>query len=106
MPKLKKINEELLPIVKKKTKRVWGQGSYKNFWETGLTAGKLKKLLKDVPDDIPIVQQSVDHTYDSVNIKFMTALFDCEENTINEDYGEDITPQSKFGRRKEVILIT
>ena len=106
MAKLKKINEELLPTVIKKTKKFQWQGSYKNFWESGLTVGKLRKLIKNVPDDVLVVQQSIDHTYDTVNLKFITALFDSNENTINEDYGEDITPQPKFGKRKEVILIT
>lgn len=101
---VKRINDEILPMVLKKTKRV--PAVPRNFWETGLTVGKLKKLIEDVPDNVPIVQQGMDHTYEPVVIKFMTALFDCEDRTINEDFGEDITPQSKFGKRKEVIVIT
>ncbi len=106
MPKLKKINEEILPTVRKKTKKVLGQETYKNFWESGLTIGKLKKSIADIPDNTPIVKEAPDHTYDSVNIKFMTALFDKSSNCINEDFGEDITPESIFGKRKEVILIS
>lgn len=101
---LKKLNEEVLPSVIKKTKKVPVQ--FKNFWEKGLTAGKLKKMIADIPDNTILLKEGMDHTYDLVSVKFITALFDSQEEIINEDFGEEVTPQSKYGKRKEVILIT
>lgn len=99
----KKINEENLVMVNKKLKKL--PLVPKKLWELGLTKGKLMEALADLSDDTPIILPDMDHTYSSVSIRLSTALFDSKNEIINEDFGEDLTPESKYGVRKEVIVL-
>lgn len=100
---VKKMNEENLIIVKKKIKKV--PMKKKPLWELALTKGKLLELIRDLPDNTPIVTPSFDHCYDVIfGAGLNTALFNI--NGITEDYGEELTPQDKYGIRKQVIIIS
>lgn len=99
----KRLNEDVLPQVNKKIKKV--PVVPKKLWELGLTKKRLLKLLENVPDDTPIITPGFDHSYDHLSAKISTALFDNNKEIINEDFGEDATPESKYGKRKEVIIL-
>lgn len=65
---------------------------------------EFKELLAGMPDDYHIVIPTQDHEYRHVNeIYKTTALFDGR--VINEDCGEEHTPQSEYGSRETVIVI-
>jgi hypothetical protein len=99
----KRLNEEIIPKVLSKTKKV--PFRYQEFWERGMTVGKLKELINDLPDNMPAIGIGTDHTYELISIKISTALFDSKEQVINEDHGENLTPEAKYGKRKEVLII-
>jgi len=100
----KKINEENVVSALKKVKRVPSKPT--PLWTQGLTVGKLKELIKDLNDDTAVLVKSSDfiyeHTFNLTDAKVSTAMFSKKE--ICEDYG-DLTPESEFGKRKEVVII-
>lgn len=100
---VKKINEENLVLVNKKVKKC--PAKPKKLWDLGLTKARLIKLINEFPDDIPIIAPGMDHTYEHLSIQASTALFDCKNNIINEDFGEGLTPEDKYGVRKNVIIL-
>lgn len=69
------------------------------------TAGQLKKLLKDVPDDIPVIGHESDHTYFPATVELTTAL-DEGHGSWGQDFGQEHTPEPEFGKRVPVLLIT
>lgn len=69
-----------------------------------MNAGDLKKLLADVPDDTPVIGRENDHTYYPVWITLATALREGPGQW-GEDFGEDLTPEDKFGERVPVLIV-
>ena len=65
---------------------------------------ELKHLLESLPDKSEIVINSKDHEYRKARAEKRTALF--SNNVIIEDYGEKITPESLYGKRQVVLLIS
>lgn len=98
---VKKMNEELTPQVLPKLKKY--PIKKEEPWKKGLTVGKLKKMLATYHNDVPIVMPGLDHSYEYVTVSESSALFSGAE--ITEDYGEDSTPEAKYGKRLKVIVI-
>lgn len=65
---------------------------------------ELKHLIESLPDKSEVVVYSKDHEYGKAKAKKTTALF--SNNVITEDYGEKITPESLYGKRQVVLLIS
>lgn len=69
-----------------------------------MKAKDLIELLKTVPPDALIVRSVSDHDYQPVSAEVSTAL-DQGDDVLTEDYGEDITPESEYGKRINIVLI-
>ena len=65
---------------------------------------ELKHLLESLPDKSEIVVHGKDHEYCKARAEKRTALF--SNNVITEDYGEQITSESLYGKRQVVLLIS
>lgn len=74
-------------------------------WMKGhMKVKQLKELLVSVPDEAEVVVPAQDHEYRRAHaINKTTALF--QGSTINEDHGEDSTPESEFGKRQIVLVV-
>lgn len=73
-----------------------------------LTVGKLKKLISELEDSTPIIYPGTDHNYYPAKAFVTTALFNGFLNgrhLINEDYGEDVTPEKEYGKRKIALVL-
>ena len=68
-----------------------------------MTAKELREILATVPDDTPILMPAPDHSYGETSAEVGTALLD--EGVWTEDYGEETTPESEYGKRLQVIII-
>lgn len=68
-----------------------------------LKVSALKALLATAPADAIIVIPSMDHVYKTATAEVTTALHDGED--FSEDFGEDLTPESHYGKRVNVVLI-
>ena len=66
------------------------------------TVGKLRKLIENVPDDTIVLTHGYDHSYDSVDIRLSTSLFD---GVYEEDFGEQFTPETEDKKRVQILLI-
>ncbi len=64
----------------------------------------LKKLLETAPDDAVVVVSSHDHSYREARCDLTTGLKDGH-NRWTEDYGEEDTPQSEYGRGLPILLV-
>lgn len=69
-----------------------------------MTIKELKEQLAGIPDEAKIVVPGNDHTYRLAVVDLTTALFDGR--WWNEDFGEDTTPESEYGKRLPVLLIS
>lgn len=96
---VKKINEEIIPRVISTAKKVPSKPK-----PLGLTLADFKKMIKDLPDDTILVCPGMDHSFTVPEVKKSTALFTSKE--ITEDYGEELTPESVYGKRKQVLIIS
>ena len=56
-----------------------------------------------MPDDVEIVVSAQNHEYRKATAQIGYGLFDA--GTITEDFGEEETPESEYGERKQVIII-
>ncbi len=54
-----------------------------------MTVGKLKKLIQDMPDDLPILAPGSDHSYMPISFFDDTARYDKDENYYCEDHGDE-----------------
>lgn len=69
-----------------------------------MTKKQFLHLLKDAPGDaLILVPDSGDRCYRAASPDVTTVLFNGEAFT--EDLGEDLTPESQFGKRIPVIII-
>jgi hypothetical protein len=66
---------------------------------------QLKRFLDQIPDSAQVVVPGFDHTYVETHARFETALVSPETGILIEDFGEEITPWKKHGRRVEVVII-
>lgn len=64
----------------------------------------LMSLLSLVPENTPVLIMGHDHTYDDTWAADTTALEE-RKGIFIEDGGEDLTPESKFGKRTRIISI-
>lgn len=68
------------------------------------TIGQLKKLIKDLPDDTPVLSSKMSGVFFTpANLAVTHAL--KTEIGFAEDYGECATPEQQFGKRKRVLLV-
>lgn len=70
-----------------------------------VTARDLKNFLAgtDIPDDAILVVSSDEHSYRKVKPELSTA-FDDGSDRLDEDFGEDTTPEAEYGKRVNIIL--
>lgn len=64
----------------------------------------LKKLLENAPDDAPVMVPGYDHGYREVHCQMTTGLMEGR-NQWTEDYGEETTPEAKYGKRLPILLV-
>lgn len=65
--------------------------------------GELRRLIEGVPDNVPLVSSAYDHEYRGANADLRTAL--KGKGTLTEDHGEEITPESEWGERVQVLFV-
>ena len=70
-----------------------------------MTVGHLRKLIEKLPDETRVLQPASDHSYGPVIGEVGTALLDPESRTWTEDFGEDMTPESEYGKRFDVLIL-
>ncbi len=68
-----------------------------------MTLGQFLKRYANHDPNTVLVTPGSDHSYDEACVSVTTALNDGHAWT--EDYGEDQTPESEYGRRRNVIVI-
>jgi hypothetical protein len=68
-----------------------------------LRVGQLKKLVENLDDRTLVVVPGEDHSYRTTRANVTTALAD--DDSLSEDYGEDVTPEEEYGKRITVLLI-
>lgn len=69
-----------------------------------VTVGDLRRLLENVPDDVPVLTPGPDHSYFGASARLSSALLE-EGGTWTEDYGEETTPEKVYGKRLQAIII-
>lgn len=72
------------------------------------TVGQLRKLLaeSDLPDNVPVLVTSADHSYRQVICEFGTVMYHRLSCIISQDFGEDLTPEGEeYGRRILALLV-
>lgn len=65
---------------------------------------KLRELIDEIDDGALLVVPSFDHSYRSPLIYNGTALLE-ENGNLTEDFGEEMTPESEYGKRIKVLII-
>jgi hypothetical protein len=76
---------------------------YQNIKESVMNLGDFRKQTANLPDDTPLLVSGPDHSYEDVKATSTTALL--HKKDWSEDYGEDMSPEKEFGKRKPVIII-
>lgn len=69
-----------------------------------MTKAQFLDRIKHAPDNALIVVPSPDHGYRVAKPDVTSALSDNGKN-FTEDFGENLTPESEFGKRIPVIVI-
>jgi hypothetical protein len=69
-----------------------------------MTVGDLKKLIQDVPDNVPILVPGEDHSLREVDPQVGTALKESRYSW-TEDFGEEYTPEATCGKRTVALII-
>lgn len=70
-----------------------------------MTVGEAQQLLEGYPDDAVLVVPASDHEYREATMEQTTALYDETIGVWTEDHGNALTPESEFGKRKNVVVI-
>lgn len=70
-----------------------------------LTVKKLREILNEVPEDAVVLIPNGDHSYRDAYAESTTALKESPYN-YTEDHGEKYTPESEYGTRVSVIIIS
>lgn len=70
-----------------------------------MNVGALRKLMEGLPDDAPVLTTGSDHSYRAVEAEATTALQDEQHGDWTEDYGEDVTSEKEFGKRRKVLIV-
>lgn len=70
-----------------------------------MTLREFRELTADLPEDYQILRPNREHGYDEVDLVITTALHDSQTGVWTEDFGDDYTPESTYGRRKEILEI-
>lgn len=68
-----------------------------------MKAKQLKKLLETVDDEVDIVAEGFDHSFRILTATHGSALY-INDSTLHADYGEDVTPEHLYGKRKDVVI--
>lgn len=68
------------------------------------TVGQLRAIIRDLPDNTPVLCAFADHRYRQVEINPGTALYGKDYGWV-EDHGEELTPEESEGKRVEVLII-
>ena len=69
-----------------------------------MNVGELKKIIADLPDDIPVLVPSADHSYLDVEIEVSTAIHSSSGfPEWSKDYGEET--KRIFDKRENVVII-
>lgn len=66
---------------------------------------KLREIIKDLPDNTPLLAPSGSHSFRHAAVHKDTALFDAELGEWTEDHGESCTPESGYGKRITVLVV-
>jgi hypothetical protein len=66
---------------------------------------KFRELTENLSGNTEILTPSRDHSYREVCFDITTVLYRKELHIWSEDYGEEDTPEKKYGKRMEVIVI-
>jgi hypothetical protein len=69
-----------------------------------MTAGDLKRLLKDVPDDTPVLTPGQDHSYMVPTAGEAFALLENGKHW-TEYYDETYTPETKWDKKFKVFIV-
>ena len=67
------------------------------------TVAQLRKIIANAPNNAIVVITASDHSYAFGHPELTTALHDGSE--MNEDFGDDLTPEGECGKRIDVLLI-
>lgn len=70
-----------------------------------LTKQTLIKALQDLPEDTEILIVGMDHSLFRPTCFVTTALQDKRSGEFIEDFGEESTPEAKWGKRRKVVVI-
>lgn len=66
---------------------------------------ELKKLLEGAPDDATVVLHADDHEYRVAHCSLTTALKDFYRDIWHQDFGESITSELDYGKRRNVLIV-
>jgi hypothetical protein len=69
-----------------------------------LTVKKLKELLKNVPDNTPVVTSGSDHTYDECRSAWKTTAVEVNGD-LSEDYTDSGYKLADYGDGAKVITV-
>lgn len=70
-----------------------------------LTVSALIAILEKCDPSALILSPAPDHSYQHASASVATALYD-EDAGWTEDHGEDATPESEYGKRCQVVIIS
>lgn len=71
-----------------------------------LTAGMLRTMLAELPDDAPVVTSAPDHALRFATAAVTTGLYHKPSASWSEDYGEELSPEGEeFGKRFKVLRV-
>jgi hypothetical protein len=70
-----------------------------------MRVGKLKALIANLDDDMPILVPCDDHEYCEAGCEISTAL-NFKGRRYNEDHGDEVTPSEFWGERVQVLIVS
>lgn len=70
-----------------------------------MTLDEFRRRTADMPGDTNIVKPGADHDYHDVRITKGSALFEEKGRIWTEDHGEEVTSESDYGKRTNVIIV-
>lgn len=69
-----------------------------------MTKAQFLKVIAEAPDNALVIVPSSDHSYRQAQPEVTTVLMDGEGH-FTEDFDEDLTPESEYGKRIPCIVI-
>lgn len=70
-----------------------------------MKVAKLLELLNAADPNAELVAEGFDHTLRPMTAVLATALYANHHGLIYPDYGEDVTAEVSYGKRRQVVIV-